>query len=169
PGGKMCPSAAPLKTAPPAPSGRGFRLGRFRSRVKDYAEAFGQLPVATLADEIETPGEGQVRAFVTFAGNPVLSTPNGARLAKALGSLDFMVAVDPFINETTRFADVILPPPSILARHHYDFSFYALSVRNIANYSPPLVPPEGPDEWEIISRMALVASGQPVTTDPSVV
>jgi anaerobic selenocysteine-containing dehydrogenase len=80
-----------------------------------------------------------------------------------------MVAVDPFLNETTRFADVILPPPSILARHHYDFSFYALSVRNIANYSPPLIAPEGRDEWEILSRIALVASGQPVTTDPAVV
>jgi len=169
PGGKMFPYAAHLRTDPATPSGRGFRLGRFRSRVKDYPEAFGQLPVATLADEIETPGEGQVRAFVTIAGNPVLSTPNGTRLAKALASLDFMVAVDPFLNETTRFADVILPPPSILARHHYDFSFYALSVRNIANYSPPLVESEGPDEWEIISRIALVASGQPVTTDPAVV
>jgi len=99
----------------------------------------------------------------------VLSTPNGARLAKALETLDFMVAVDPFLNETTRFADVILPPPSILARHHYDFSFYALSVRNIANFSPPFLPAEGPDEWEILSRIALVASGQPVTTDPAVV
>src|SRR5258708_1313057 len=169
PGGKMFPYAAHLKTDPAAPAGRGFRLGRFRSRVKDYPEAFGQLPVATLADEIETPGDGKVRALVTIAGNPVLSTPNGARLAKAIESLDFMVAIDPFLNETTRFADVILPPPSILARHHYDFSFYALSVRNIANYSPPLVAPEGPDEWEIISRIALVASGQPVTTDPAVV
>jgi len=169
PGGKMFPYAAHLRPDPPAPAGRGFRLGRFRSRVKDYPEAFGQLPVATLADEIETPGDGQVRAFVSIAGNPVLSTPNGTRLAKALESLDFMVAVDPFLNETTRFADVILPPPSILARHHYDFSFYALSVRNIANYSPPLLPAEGPDEWEILSRIALVASGQPVTTDPVVV
>src|SRR5205823_14159950 len=130
PGGKMFPYAAHLKTDPPAPSGRGFRLGRFRSRVKDYAEAFGQLPVATLADEIETPGEGQVRAFVTFAGNPVLSTPNGARLARAFTGLDFMVSVDHYVNETTRHAHLVLPPVSALERGHYDLLMHTVAVRN---------------------------------------
>jgi anaerobic selenocysteine-containing dehydrogenase len=168
-GGKMFPYAAHLRPDPGKPGGRGFAVGRFRSRVKGYAEAFGQLPIATLADEIETPGDGRVRAFITVGGNPVLSAPNGARLAAALGTLDFMVAVDPYINETTRFADVILPPTSLLARHHYDLAFYSLSVRNVANYSAPLVEADGPDEWEIFARLTLVASGQPVGTDPLVV
>ncbi|MEX2421110.1 MAG: molybdopterin oxidoreductase family protein, partial [Actinomycetota bacterium] len=139
------------------------------SRVKGYPEAFGQLPVATLADEIEQPGQGQVRALVTIAGNPVLSTPNGRRVAAALSSLEFMVAVDPYLNETTRHADVILPPPPLLSRHHYDFAFYQLSIRNVANYSPPLQEFDGPDEWEILARLALVVSGGSASADPRLV
>ena len=169
PGGRMFPLPAHAAPDPSTPGGRGFRLGRFASRVRQYPEAFGQLPIAALAEEIATPGEGQVKALVTIAGNPVLSAPNGKALSKAMQTLDFMVAVDPYVNETTRHADVILPPPRLLARHHYDFAFYGLSVRNIANYSPPVEPAEGPDEWEILSRLALVASGQPVTMDPAVV
>ena len=169
PGGRMFPLAAHAAPDPPAPGGRGFAIGRFASRVKGYPEAYHQLPVATLAEEITTPGDGQVRALVTVAGNPVLSTPNGASLSRALETLDFMVAVDPYLNETTRHADVILPPPRLLARHHYDFAFYGLSVRNVANYSPPLQPEDGPDEWEILAKLALVASGQPVAMDAAVV
>jgi anaerobic selenocysteine-containing dehydrogenase len=168
-GGKMFPYAAHAQPDPDQPVGRGWRTGRFHSRVKGYPEIFGQLPIATLADEIETPGEGQVRALVTIAGNPVLSTPNGRRLARALSSLEFMVSVDPYVNETTSRADVILPPPPILARHHYDFAFYGLSVRNVANYSPPSVPATGPDEGEILSRLALIFSGQSASNDPTVV
>jgi anaerobic selenocysteine-containing dehydrogenase len=169
PGGRMFPLAAHSTPDPDTPGGKGWGVGRFSSRVKGYREAFGQLPVATLADEIETPGDGQVRAFVTIAGNPVLSTPNGRKLAGAISTLDFMVAVDPYVNETTRLADVILPPPSLMARHHYDFAFYALSVRNVANYSPPSLPAEGPDEWEILSRLTLAVAGQDALGDASVV
>jgi anaerobic selenocysteine-containing dehydrogenase len=169
PGGKMFPAAAHARSDPESPSGRGWRVGRFSSRVKGYPEVFGQLPVATLADEIETPGEGQVRALITLAGNPVLSTPNGGRLGRAVTSLDFVVSVDPYVNETTGLAHVILPPPSILARHHYDFAFYGLSVRNVANYSPPSVAAEEPDEWMILSRLALIAAGQGASADPATV
>ena len=169
PGGRMFPHAAHASPDPDAPSGRGWRVGRFASRVKGYPEAFGQLPIATLADEIETPGDGQVRALVTIGGNPVLSSPNGRRLSRALETLDFMVALDPYVNETTRFADVVLPPTGLLERHHYDFAFYGLAVRNVANYSPPLLPAQGPDEWEVLSRLALVAAGQSVSMDPAVV
>lgn len=169
PGGRMFPLAAHASPEPDRPGGKGWTTGRFSSRVKGHAEAFGQLPVATLADEIETPGEGRVRALITIAGNPVLSTPNGGRLERAFGSLEFMVSVDPYLNETTRHANVILPPPSILARDHYDFAFYGLSVRNVANFSPRLVEPEGPDEWEILSRITMVASGGSAADDPSVV
>lgn len=169
PGGRMFPMAAHARPDPPAPVKKGWRTGKYASRVKGYPEAFGQLPIATLADEIETPGDGQVRGFVTVGGNPVLSAPNGNRLGEALSTLDFMVAVDPYLNETTRFANVILPPPSTLAKHHYDFVFYGLAVRSIANYSPPLVPSTGPDEWEIMARLALVLSGQDVADDPAIV
>ena len=169
PGGRMFPLAAHAAPDPAAPNGKGWSIGRFSSRVKGYPEAFGQLPVATLADEIETPGDGQVRALITIGGNPVLSTPNGSRLAGAISSLEFMISVDPYVNETTRHATVIVPPPSLLARHHYDFAFYGLAVRNVANYSPPVLPAEGPDEWEILSRIALAASGESALGDPAVV
>jgi anaerobic selenocysteine-containing dehydrogenase len=166
PGGAMFPLAAHAR---PPRSGRPFGTGRWTSRVRQYPEVRGELPVVTLADEIETPGEGQVRALLTVAGNPVLSTPDGAHLDRALGSLDFMVSVDPYINETTRHADVIMPPPSPLSRGHYDFAFYQLSVRNIANYSPPTLSQNGGmDEWEILTRLALIASGQGTAADPTV-
>ncbi len=169
PGGKMFATAAHSEPDPDAPVLKGWKTGRFASRVKGYPEAFGQLPIAALSDEIETPGQGQVRALVTVAGNPVLSTPNGRRLAGALDKLDFMVAVDPYLNETTRHANVILPPAGILAKHHYDFAFYGLSVRNIANYSPPLVSSDTPDEWLILAKIALVFAGQDVSGDPAMV
>jgi anaerobic selenocysteine-containing dehydrogenase len=165
PGGAMFPLAAHAR---PPSTGRPFRTGRWNSRVKAYPEVRGELPVATLAEEIETPGDGQVRAMVTVAGNPVLSTPDGARLDRALASLDFMVSVDFYINETTRHADVILPPPPPLSRGHYDFAFYTLSVHNIANYSPPTLAPNGEmEEWEILTRLALIASGQGAGADPT--
>ena len=93
-------------------------------------------PVACLAEEIDTPGDGQIRALFTFAGNPVLSTPNAGRLREALESIDLMVSVDIYVNETTRHADVILPAPSALYRSHYDLALYNLAARNVANYSP---------------------------------
>ncbi len=148
--------------------GRGVRFGRRRSRVREAPEMFGELPVACLAEEIETPGDGQVRALLTIAGNPATSTPESARLAEALASLDFMVSVDIYRNETTRHADVILPAPSLLARGHYDLAFYQLSVRNIANYSPPLVElePDEMHEWEIMLRLANIFAGQGADADP---
>jgi anaerobic selenocysteine-containing dehydrogenase len=170
PGGRMFPLPVHAGPDPSNESvGPGWSIGRFTSRVKGYPEVYGQLPIATLADEIETPGEGQVRALITVAGNPVLSTPNGRRLADAISSLEFMISVDPYVNETTRLADVVLPPQPLLARHHFDAAFYFLSVRNVANYSPPSVAPDGPDEWEILSRLALVATGQSVKMDPEIV
>jgi anaerobic selenocysteine-containing dehydrogenase len=147
--------------------GRGVRLGRRRSRVRGLPEVFGELPVACLAEEIETPGRGQVRALVTIAGNPVLSTPNGARLRAALASLECMVSVDIYLNETTRHAHVVLPPPSPLERAHYDLALYQLAVRNVANYSPPIFarPPGQPDEWEILLRLAGIVAGQGPAAD----
>ncbi|AEF41875.1 molybdopterin-dependent oxidoreductase [Hoyosella subflava] len=130
---------------------------KWRSRVRGLPEAGGELPVSTLADEILTPGDGQVRALVTIAGNPVLSTPDGKRLGDALKSLDFMVAVDYYINETTQHADLILPPTSALERNHYDLVFHLLAVRNTARFTPALFPkPQGArDDWEIFRDLAL--------------
>lgn len=146
--------------------GRGFRMGRVHSRVSQTAESLGEFPVTVLPEEIETPGEGQVRAFISVAGNPVSSNPNSARLDAALSSLEFMVSVDPYINETTRHADVILPPPTPLQKSHYDYVLLNLAVRNVANYSPPVLPLEDSQisEGEILLRLAAVAAGQPATT-----
>ncbi len=164
PGGAMWTKAAAgaANTKGPGGHGRGARFGRWRSRVRGLPEVFGELPVATLADEIESPGEGQVRALITLAGNPCVSTPNADRLAGALDQLEFMVSVDIYINETTCHADVILPVPSPLERSHYDLALYALAIRNLANYSPAVLPrtAEMPDEWETLLRLVGVATGQ---------
>jgi anaerobic selenocysteine-containing dehydrogenase len=139
--------------------------------VRGLAETMGELPAACLAEEIDTPGEGQIRALVTIAGNPVLSTPNGDRLDAAMAGLDLHIAVDIYLNETTRHADVILPPPSSLYKGHYDLALLQVALRNVANYSPPVVAlePGQPDEWEILARLALIAQGRGAAADPSVV
>jgi anaerobic selenocysteine-containing dehydrogenase len=164
PGGAMFTKAAAgaANTRGAPGSGKGFVTGRWQSRVSGRPEALGELPVACLAEEIDTPGEGQVRALFTFAGNPVLSTPNGGRLKRALESLELMVSVDIYVNETTRYADVILPAPPALCRPHYDLALYQLAVRNVANYSPPLLEPEEglAPEWETLVRLTGIAAGQ---------
>jgi anaerobic selenocysteine-containing dehydrogenase len=130
--------------------------GRFRSRVRGLAEFNGELPVATLVDEMETPGEGQVRAFITIAGNPVLSTPDGARLERALEQMAFYVAIDPVINETTRHAHVILPPAVGLEVDHYDVVFHQLAVRNTARYNEAIFPiaDDARYDWQIFLALA---------------
>jgi anaerobic selenocysteine-containing dehydrogenase len=130
-------------------------FGRHRSRVRDLPEFDRELPVAALAEEILAPGEGQVRALFTGAGNPVLSTPSGSQLDDALETLDFMVSLDPWINETTRHADVILPPTSPLEHDHYDLAFHVNAVRNTARYNPAVFqkPPETMHDWEILSAL----------------
>ena len=150
-------------------SGRGIRLGRRASRVRGAPEVFGEFPAAALAEEIETPGDGQVRALFTIAGNPVLSTPNGGRLDAALNALDLMVCVDVYVNETTRHADVILPANRVLTRAHYDLALYQLAIRNVANYTPPTIPlaPGELDESEILLRLAAIAGGQGADADPA--
>jgi anaerobic selenocysteine-containing dehydrogenase len=162
-GGAMFPKAAAghSNAAGEPGRGRGAQFGRWQSRVRGLGEIFGELPVACLAEEIETPGQGQVRALITVAGNPVVSTPNSGRLDQALSELDFMVSVDIYVNETTRHADVILPSPSPLRRSHYDLALYMFAVRNVAHYSPPVLAPdpELPDEWMTLLRLTGVATG----------
>jgi anaerobic selenocysteine-containing dehydrogenase len=128
----------------------------WRSRVRGIPEYAGELPVATFREEIETPGDGQVRAVLTIAGNPVLSTPDGKRLADAFDTLDFMAAVDIYLNETTRHADVILPTTTALERDHYDLVFHGLAVRNTARFTPAVFPRDkgARHEWEIFRDLA---------------
>ncbi|HWH45763.1 MAG TPA: molybdopterin oxidoreductase family protein [Thermoleophilaceae bacterium] len=146
--------------------GKGVSFGRWASRVRGAPETFGELPVACLAEEIETPGDGQVRALVTVAGNPALSTPNSGRLERAIESLDFVLSIDIYVNETSRHADVILPGPSPLAKPHYDLALYQLAVRNVANYSPALVPDaEVPEEWRTFLRLTGILAGQGPAAD----
>lgn len=170
-GGVMFASS-PIAGAPrPARPGRGFKTGRWRSRVSGHNEVLSEMPAVAMAEEIETPGEGQVRAMITIAGNPVLSAPDGARLSDALASVRFMVSVDPYLNETTRHADVILPPPPPSRAAHFDLALSGAVVRNNARFSPPVLPlPDGrPDECEILSRLALIVLGMGPDADPTLV
>ncbi len=136
--------------------GRGH-FDLYRSRVRGAPEYGGELPVSVMAEEIETPGVGQVRAVLMVAGNPVLSTPDGKRLGAALETLDFMAAVDIYLNETTRHADVILPPTTILERDHYDIAFHGLAVRNTARFTPAVFdkPRDARHDWQIFRELAL--------------
>jgi anaerobic selenocysteine-containing dehydrogenase len=158
-------AAAGQKNSSWGGAGRAPSFGRWKSRVRGLPELYGELPVSVLAEEIETPGEGQVHALITVAGNPILSTPNSGRLEAAVEGLDFMVSIDIYVNETTRHADVILPAPEPLEKAHYDLAFYQLSTRNIANYSPPVFEREGPAEWEVFMRLAGVIAGQGPNAD----
>lgn len=163
PGGALFPLAATDRTPRPAGPGRGFALGRWHSRVRRHPEVKGELPLSALAEEIDTPtDEGEpVRALIAVAANPVLSAPDGDRLDKALGSLDFMVSVDPYLNETSRHADVVLPPPPPAQSPHHDFAFNTLAVRNQVRYTRPAVPlePGRMAESEILARLVLAATG----------
>jgi anaerobic selenocysteine-containing dehydrogenase len=163
-GGAMFPKAAAFaaNTQGRPGSGRGMATGRTRSRVSGAPEVLGEYPMSCLAEEIETGGAGRVRALVTVASNPVLSAPNGARIAKALEGLDFMVALDIYVNETTQFADVILPGLSALEESHYDASFPQLSCRNHARYSPPVFEPAAGarSEWESLARLSALLRGE---------
>jgi anaerobic selenocysteine-containing dehydrogenase len=136
---------------------------RWRSRVRGLPETLGDLPASVLAEEMETPGPGQVRALVTFAGNPVLSTPNGRRLAAAIEKLDFMVSIDLYVNETTRHADLILPPASGLADDHVDVLFPGTAVRNVVRWSPPVVERRAGEraDWEILLDLTERLGGGP--------
>jgi anaerobic selenocysteine-containing dehydrogenase len=159
PGGAMFPLPAHGQRG--RGSGRGFQVGRWHSRVRGLPEVAGELPAVTLVDEIETPGQGQVRALITMAGNPAVSVPNADRLDRAIAGLDFVVCVDPYVNETTRHADVILPPPAPSRRAHYDLAFYSFAVRNVANFSAPVLAPEpeAVDECEIVERLTAILAG----------
>ncbi|GGU59714.1 molybdopterin oxidoreductase family protein [Streptomyces daghestanicus] len=177
PGGALFPLAATAPAPRPAGPGHGFALGRWRSRVSGHPEAKGELPLAALAEEIDTAtAEGEpLRALITVAANPVLSAPDGDRLDKALASLDFMVSVDPYLGETARHAHVVLPPPPPAQSPHHDFALNTLAVRNQVRYTRPAVPlePGRMAESEIMARLILAVSGghgtDPATVDATAI
>ncbi|MFC8705771.1 molybdopterin-dependent oxidoreductase [Streptomyces anulatus] len=169
PGGALFPLSATARAPRPAEPGtrkavpgKGFALGRWSSRVSGHPEAKGELPIAALAEEIDTPGEDRIRALLVIAANPVLSAPDGDRLDAALADgLDFMVSVDPYLNETSRHADVVLPPPPPSQSAHFDFAFNGFAVHNQVRYTRAAVPLEDGrmDESEIHARLVLAVSG----------
>lgn len=136
--------------------------GRYRSRVRGLPELAGAFPSAVMAEEMDTPGPGQVRGFVTFAGNPVLSTPNGPRLAAALSRLEFMVSVDHYLNPTTRHAHLVLPPVSALERSHFALIMHTVAVRNTVKHSLPVLDraPGALDDYEILTELAARVAGR---------
>jgi len=152
PGGALCTTPAVDLVA----STSGGHFNRWQSRVSGRPEYGGELPVSALAEEMLTEGEGQIRALVTVAGNPVLSTPNGRQLEQALDGLEFMVSVDIYINETTRYADLILPSTSALENDHYDTTFNMFAVRNVSRFNRAILPkPDGAlHDWEIFVGLA---------------
>lgn len=155
-GGAMFTSPAVDVVGSGAYAGMQGSFARYKSRVRGLPEFGGELPAVTMAEDILEPGEGQIKALVTSAGNPVLSVPNGGKLDEALASLEFMVAIDIYINETTRHAHIILPPTFSLEHDNYDLAFHLLAIRNTAKFSPALFErsPEARHDWEIFAALA---------------
>lgn len=160
PGGLMFPRPATGQHEPGRPSPE-FEIGRWRSVVRDLPEIENQLPSAVLAEEIDSAGERRLRALVTLAGNPVLSTANGVRLAKALGQLDFMLCLDIYLNETTCHADLILPNAPQLEHENFDFLTMTTAVRNFARWSPAVFEPEDGSwpQWKVQLELAAKLMG----------
>lgn len=163
PGGMMFgnPIAWSLSSLPNPQWADGYEFGRWRSRVRGAPEVLGQVPVSCLAEEIATPGEGQIRGLITIAGNPVISAPDAGRLDAALPMLECLISVDNYLNETTRHADVILPGLSALEQPHYDELIWSWASRSAGNFSPAVFPPppDRPREWELLTRLGALSAG----------
>lgn len=153
----VAPLVDMLATLPP-----GMPLSQGRSRVRGVPAVLGQFPASCMAEEIDTPGEGQIKALLTMAANPVLSAPGSERLAAALPMLECMVSLDNYVNETTRHAHVILPSPSFLETPHFDMWSWVFSLTSGGHYSPPLLPtPERPEHWRVVAKVGAILGGQP--------
>lgn len=169
PGGVMFNGAPTQNMAPSKPGGRGFTLGRWNGRASGRPEVKGELPAATLAEEITSDGPESIRALFVLACNPVRSFPNTDRIDEALQELDLLVVVDPYVTATARHAHVILPPTSALERSHYDFGFESNMLRSFAKYSPRVFATDALPEEQILSRLALVLQGEAADADPEIV
>ncbi|HET9657989.1 MAG TPA: molybdopterin dinucleotide binding domain-containing protein [Kineosporiaceae bacterium] len=167
PGGVLFPlAAAGQRNSSPATRARAPRFGRYATGVRGLPEVFGELPSAAMAEEILA---GNIRGMVTVAGNPALSAPDAGRLDRALAGLDVLISVDPYLNETTRHADVVLPVPTPLQRPHLDLTFSQLSVRNVIRWADPVLPAQLPQEWQTLARLAAILGGAGPDADPAVV
>jgi anaerobic selenocysteine-containing dehydrogenase len=168
PGGTMfaTPAAGSPTTRPPS-RGKPAAFGAWRTRVRGFPEILGELPVACFAEEVLTPGEGRLRGLIALAGNPARSFPRSAEVERALDALDVLICVDPYLNETTSRADIVLPPPGALTREHFDLVLYQYAVRNVANYSPPVRPVPGGmiEEWRLLLRLAEAVGGTVTDVD----
>lgn len=161
-GGAMFPEQPFEGTGSPGPIPL---YNRYQSRVSGFPEALGQMPVAVMAEEIETPGDGQIRALVCFAGNPIVSNPDSDRLKRAFETLDFMVCVDIYHNETTEHADVILPGTSPFEDSHYDSFLGSMGYKNVARYSPPVFATDNKSEWDLALTLAYIIAHQATPSD----
>ena len=163
PGGLMFgrPIAWSVNSLPNPEFANGLEFGRWKTRVRGAAEVLGQAPLSCMAEEIATPGDGQIKALITIAGNPVISAPDAGRLDEALPQLECMIAIDNYLNETTRHAHVILPGLSALEQPHFDDLIAMWAVRSAGNYSSPVFPPAPgrPAEWEILLKLGALAGG----------
>ncbi len=166
-GGIMFNSAPTIRLGDRTPGGKGIQLGRWHGRASGRPEILNELPAATLAEEIDTPGAGHIQALFLIGCNPVRSFPNSDRIDAAFAELDLLVAVDPYINASTRHAHVILPPRSALERSHYDIVFERNMIRSFAKYSPAVFDVDQPDEPEILSRLALLLGGNGAQANPA--
>lgn len=161
-GGAMFPEQPFEGTGSPGPIPL---YNRYQSRVSGFPEVLGQMPVAVMAEEIETPGDGQIRALVCFAGNPIVSNPDSDRLKRAFETLDFMVCVDIYHNETTEQADVILPGTSPFEDSHYDSFLGSMGYKNVARYSPPVFATDNKSEWDLALTLAYIIAHQATPSD----
>ena len=166
PGGAMFASPPWQRFTDEPIRGGGFAISSHCSRVRGLPEVMGELPSSTLADEIAVAGPGQVRALILVAGNPVRSFPNSSRIDNALASLECLVAIDHYINESTRHAHVLLPARTPLERTQFDIAFYSVAVRMVANWSDPVLDSDHPDDLDVIARLALVLAGAGPNGDP---
>ncbi len=161
-GGALFPRPAIATISSTARRRGPVKTGRWHTRVRGAPEVLGQAPLSCLAEEIDTPGEGQVKALITLAGNPVLSAPDAGRLDAALPMLDAMISVDNYLNETTRHAHVILPGLSFLEQPHSDEALWGFALRGVARWSPALFDAgDRPEEWEIMLRLGAILGGMP--------
>ncbi len=142
--------------------GKKGSFNTYQSNIHKLPEFSGEFPVVTLADEILIPNENQIKAMITIAGNPVLSTPNGKRLEEALESLEYMVAIDIYLNETTKYANIILPTTTGLEAPLYDLVFHQFAIRNTAKYSEALFEKseEQRHDWEVLKELTTRLSGR---------
>ena len=166
-GGAVFPTPAvysPMFMKPPDQIGSRWEFGRFTSRVRGVGEVLGQYPVSCLAEEVMTPGDGRIRGLICVAGNPAVSAPTAGRIGEALASLDALVCVDNWLNETTRHAHVIFPGLSPLERPHADDLYWMYALSSCLKWSEPVFAPDAdrPAEWEVLLRLAGGVLGTPL-------